>query len=349
MSLNDELLQGPDLTNTLIGVLTRFRKETIGMMADIEAMFYQVRLPEEDSDLLRFLWWPDGDLKQEPKEYRMCVHLFGATSSPSCASYALRRTAEDGRERATPETVETILNNLYVDDCLSSLPSDEHAVTLAKDVRTLCLSGGFRLTKWTSNSRALLMSIPEEDRASEVKDLNLDNDRLPMERALGVQWCTQSDTFQLKVDVQEKPCTRRGILSVISSAYDPLGFLAPFILPAKLLLRELCKEKKAWDEEVSEEQTKRWKKWLVGLQRLSSFSVDRCIKPAGFGAVESAQLHHFSDASNNGYGTVSYILLTDKNDQKSISFLMGKSRVALLKQVTVPRMELTAAVIAAST
>lgn len=100
------------------------------------------------------------------------------------------------------------------------------------------------MTKWTSNSRALLMSIPEEDRASEVKDLNLDNDRLPMERALGVQWCTQSDTFQLKVDVQEKPCTRRGILSVISSAYDPLGFLAPFILPAKLLLRELCKKKK---------------------------------------------------------------------------------------------------------
>lgn len=76
VSLNNELLQGPDLTNTLIGVLTRFRKETIGMMADIESMFYQVRLPEEDSDLLRFLWWPDSDLKQEPAEYRMCVHLF---------------------------------------------------------------------------------------------------------------------------------------------------------------------------------------------------------------------------------------------------------------------------------
>lgn len=100
---------------------------------------------------------------------------------------------------------------------------------------------------------------------------------------------------------------------------------------------------------MSGEQAKRWKKWLVGLQRLSSFSVDRCIKPAGFGVVKSAQLHHFSDASNNGYGTVSYIMLTDKNDQKNISFLMGKSRVAPLKQVTVPRMELTAAVIAAST
>lgn len=143
-----------------------------------------------------------------------------------------------------------------------------------------------------------------------------------------------------------KKHARRGILTVISSAYGPLGFLAPFILPAKLLLRELCKEKKAWDEEVSEEQANRWKKGLVDLQMLSSFSVDRCIKPAGFGVVKSAQLHHFSDASNNGYSTVSYILVTDKNYQKNISFLMGKSRVAPLKQVTVPRMELTAAVIA---
>lgn len=199
---------------------------------------------------------------------------------------------------------------------------------------TLCLCGEFRLTKWTSNSRTLLMSIPEEDIASEVKDLNLDNDRLPMERALGVQWCTQSDTFKLKVDVQEKPCTR--ILSVVNSAYDPLGFLAPFILLAKLIPRELCKEKKAWDEEVSEEQAKRWKRWLVGLQRLPSFSVGRCNKPAGFSAIKSAQLHHFSNASNNGYGTVSYILLTDESNQKNISFLMGKSTV----------MELTAAVLA---
>lgn len=87
-------------------------------------------------------------------------------SSPSCASYALRRTAEDGRERTTPEAVMTILNNFYFDDCLSSVPSDEHAVTLARDLRTLCLSGRFKLTKWTTNSRALLMSIAEEDRAS---------------------------------------------------------------------------------------------------------------------------------------------------------------------------------------
>lgn len=228
------------------------------MMADIDSMFYQVKVPKEDSDLLRLLWWPDGDLSLEPADYRMCVHLFGATSSPSCASYALRRTAEDGKEWAASEAVKTILNTFYVDDCLSSVSSDECAVALAKDLRTLCLSGGFHLSKWMSNSRALLMSIPEEDRASGIKDLDLDNDQLPTERALGVQWCTNSDTFKLKIEVQQKPCTRRGILSVVSSAFDPLGFLAPFVLPAKLLLRELCKGKKAWDDEKTRSSPHSW-------------------------------------------------------------------------------------------
>ena len=97
----DQLLQGPDLTNTLVGVLLRFRQEPVAIMADIESMFYQVRIPDSDADLLRFLWWPGGNLNVEAKEYRMCVHLFGATSSPSCASYALRRTARDAATRST--------------------------------------------------------------------------------------------------------------------------------------------------------------------------------------------------------------------------------------------------------
>lgn len=97
---------------------------------------------------------------------------------------------------------------------------------------------------------------------------------------------------------------------------------------------------------MSEEQAKRWKKWLSDLQKLSSFCVSRCIKPAGFGVIKTAQLHHFSDASNNSYGTVSYLLLTNEKNQKLTSFMIGKSRVAPLKLVTIPRMELTAAVIA---
>ena len=97
-SLNKHLLQGPDLTNTLAGVLSRFRQEPVGIMCDIESMFYQVHVTREFRDLLRFFWWEGGDLSKSPVEYRMTVHLFGATSSPGCANFALKKTAQDGEE-----------------------------------------------------------------------------------------------------------------------------------------------------------------------------------------------------------------------------------------------------------
>ena len=98
-SLNGHLLQGPDLTNELTGVLTRFREEKVAFMADIEKMFSQVKVPREDQNFLRFLWWPNGALTQEPQEYCMTVHLFGAGSSPGCSNFALKRTAEDGERQ----------------------------------------------------------------------------------------------------------------------------------------------------------------------------------------------------------------------------------------------------------
>ncbi|KAK3712224.1 hypothetical protein QZH41_009770, partial [Actinostola sp. cb2023] len=115
-SLNDQLLQGPDLTNTLIGVLTRFRQEQVAFMSDIEAMFYQVRVRPSDCKYLRFLWWPDGNMEREPHEYQMSVHLFGGASSPSCANYALKKTAEDNKDYFDHETVQTVKGNFYVDD-----------------------------------------------------------------------------------------------------------------------------------------------------------------------------------------------------------------------------------------
>ena len=107
-SLNDELLQGPDLTNSLVGVLTRFRQDSVAFMSDVQAMFHQVRVNPEDRSALRFLWWPDGNLDLEPEEFMMTVHLFGAVSSPSCANFALRKTATDNQEDFSNEAVKTV-------------------------------------------------------------------------------------------------------------------------------------------------------------------------------------------------------------------------------------------------
>ncbi len=219
-SLNSELLQGPDLTSTLFDVLPRFRQEPVAVMTDIKAMFHQVRVSKADVDFLRFLWWPDGDTSMPAVEHRMLVHLFGAVSSPSCANLALRQTAKYNIDCFRSEVISTIENNFYVDDCLKSLPTEHEAVEMVKDLTSLCQTGGFHLTKWMSNSRTVLSHIPKEDRAQNVKELDLDRKRLPTERALGLLWCMENDMFKFNITVKCRSHTRRDLLSAVSSIWS---------------------------------------------------------------------------------------------------------------------------------
>ena len=346
VSLNDCLMQGPDMTNSLVGVLTRFREDPVAFMGDVESMFHQVTVPPEQYDYLRFLWWPDGNLEAELQEYRMVVHLFGAASSPSVANFALKRTARDNEDKYGTLVADTLRNNFYVDDCLRSVSSEGKAVELIEGLRQSCKKGGFRLTKFTSNSRAVLESIPEDERSKEVRSITLDCDNLPIERALGIQWCVQSDCFGFRIVINSKPFTRRGVMSTISSIFDPLGFIAPFTLLAKKLLQDLCRnEDLDWDDDIPEDCRSKWLRWCGELPLLEQFHIDRCHKPPGFGPVVSRQLHLFSDASQVGYGCVAYLRLMDNMGRIHCSFLMGKARLAPIKAVTVPRLELTAATV----
>ncbi|XP_015778928.1 PREDICTED: uncharacterized protein LOC107356819 [Acropora digitifera] len=207
--------------------LTKFRQDHVAVMADIQEMFHQVRVPECDRSFLRFLWWPNGDLSRGLIEYQMTVHLFGAVSSPACSNYALRKTADDNAQHFSCDVVNTIKRNFYVDDCLKSLPSVKDAITHVRELCSLLQRGGFRLTKWVSTSREVLESIPVKDRGQEIKKLDLQKDELPVERALGVQWRIEDDTFGFNVNLKPKAPTRRGILSVVGSVFDPLVLLPP--------------------------------------------------------------------------------------------------------------------------
>jgi len=345
-SLNDQLLSGPDLTNSLFGVLVRFRQEPVALSSDIEAMFHQVLVDPKDVDALRFLWWPDDDLSKQPVEFRMKVHLFGSTSSPSCASFGLRKTAQDNAGDFDHEVIDTVLKNFYVDDCLKSVKSTEVAVKLREDLCALLLRGGFRLNKWLCNRKEVLESIPTPYRAPSVLDLDLDSNVLPTERTLGVQWNMNSDMFTFKITPKDKPFTRRGILSVTSSIYDPLGMVSPIIVTAKRLLQDLCKQGLGWDEEISKQESHCWRLWLSDLPLLSSVALPRCLRPVDFGQTQNAELHHFADASQFAYGTVSYARFVNENGRIYCSFLAGKSRLVHIKQMTIPRLELSAAVLA---
>jgi hypothetical protein len=177
--------------------------------------------------------------------------------------------------------------------------------------------------------------------------VNLDFDGLPIERALGVAWNVQNDAFGFRNNKRNKAATRRGSLSDVSSMYDPLGFASPFILPAKRLLQQLCKDKVGWDEVVSPTRLRIWERWLADLPQLQDVEVPRYFKSHTLGEVKNTQLHHFSDASNEAYGAVSYLRFTDVSDRVHCSLVMGKSRVTPMKPATIPRLELTAATVAA--
>lgn len=273
----------------------------------------------------------------------MTVHLFGAVSSHSCANFALKKTAADNRADFSSKAVRTVEQNFYMDDCFKSVDSEEDAIHLSSELSQLLKRGGFRLTKWLSNKRKVIESVPVLDRAASIRDLDFDHTL--MERALGVQWHVTLDTFSFTIATKDKPTTRRGILSVISLIYNPLSFVAPFYLSAKILLQTLCKKQLGWDDLIPEEDLICWKSWLEELPRLEQFSIDRCFKPPNFGDIISCQLHHFSDASQVAYGAVSYLRLVNAQHEVHCSFVMGKSQLSPLKPVTIPRMELSATVL----
>ena len=315
----------------------------MAMMADIEGMFHQVRVKPEDCDVLRYLWWPDGDMDQVPEVYRMRVHLFGGRWSPSCCSYVLQRTAEDHRGDYDMVVVDSAINDFYVDDLLKSMVDEEKAVMMVKQLRDLMSKGGFRLTKWISNNRTVLASIEEKERAKQVRDLDLNFEALPTERALRVYWDVEMDKFSYHIVLKERPLTRRGLLSVVSSMYDPLGFASPFIMPAKKLIQDLSRAKLGWDDALSSRDLDRWECWKNDLAVVEGLQVDRCIKSEELGKVVSIQLHHFSDASESAYGACSYIRMVDCDGKAHTSLLIAKSRLAPLRGLTIPRLELAAA------
>ena len=226
----------------------------------------------QDRDALRFLWWKDGVLENDPQVYRMTVHLFGAASSPSCACFSLRQAAEMFGSDFSKQAREAVNNGFYVDDLLISVASVEVARMLAHEMTSMLAKAGFTLTKWISNHEEALANILQDQCSKLVQELPSDDKR---ERVLGVEWDIKEDKFLVKVDILPRLLTRRGILSMIHSLFESLGFLAPITIEPKLLLRRLndCD----WDAPVNAEEAKCWGKWISSLSELENVTVPRCL------------------------------------------------------------------------
>ena len=339
ISLNSVLMSGPDMINSLLGILLRFCKDEVAMAADIEQMFYRFRVNEEHRNFLRFLWYRGNDPDDIMIEYRMTSHVFGNSPSPAIASYGLFKTVEN----ADPDVKDFVIHNFYVDDGLISLPNASDAISLMKRTQsTMNCEGHIRLHKIVSNKQAVMEAFDISDRGEQLKEIDSDD---TIHRSLGLSWSLKNDTFVFTVPAEEKPFTRRGLLSTVNSLFDPIGFISPITISGKILLRECTPEGSDWDEPLPENNLHKWKEWQSSLHCLSDIAIPRMMSHTSVSLTQRSEVHIFSDASEKAIAAAAY-LKTVSDSLTSVRFIMGRSKLAPLKGHTIPRLELCGAVLA---
>lgn len=213
---------------------------------------------EDHRDYLRFLWYHDNDLDKDVLEYRMKVHVFGNSPSPALAIYGLRRAAREGEPEYGPDTRTLVERDFYMDDALKSLATEEEAIDLLQRTQASLAESNLRLHKIASNSAQVLSAFPPEDCAKGIKDLDLGEEAMLIQRSLGLCWEVTTDTFTFQTSSGNKPFTRRGVLSTVNGLYDPIGFAAPVTIQGRLLLRELSKGVDDWDTPLPAERCREW-------------------------------------------------------------------------------------------
>ena len=254
----------------------------------------------------------------------MRVHVFGNSHSPAIATYGLRQAAKFGQDTSSIDVEHFVERNFYVDDGLGSFKTAEEAMSLMKRTQQALYSGGnLRLHKIASNSAEVMDAFPTEDKAGNLKDLTLGKDSIPTHHSLGLMWDLTSDVFLFDVSLEEKPYTRRGILSAISSIFDPIGFVAPVIFQGKLLLRKLMADTTMWDEPLPTKYRQEWDEWKNSLSHLKNLYIPRACMDNEF---TNKELHVFSDASEKAIAAVAYLTCKDKENKRSIGFVLGKGQ-----------------------
>nr|XP_021331373.1 uncharacterized protein LOC110439581 [Danio rerio] len=346
VSLNDVLLTGPDLNNSLVGVLLRFQKERVAILADIQQMFHCFLVRDDHRNFLRFLWYKDNDVNKEIIEYRMNVHVFGNRPSPAVAIYGLRRAIREGAKDHGEDTIKFVERHFYVDDGVVSVPSEAEAIDLLQRTQASLAESNLRLHKFASNSQIVMEAFPPEDCAPVIKDLDLSGETSPTQRSLGLLWEISTDTFTYSTSTTTKPFTRRGVLSTVNSVFDPLGLLAPVTIQGRALLRELTSESADWDTSLPEVKLNKWVAWRSSLQELEKLHVSRTYTKTSLTEAVHTELCVFSDASTKAIGAVAYLKVLQKDGQVEVGFVMGKAKLAPLSEPTIPRLELCAAVLA---
>ncbi|XP_058446466.1 uncharacterized protein LOC131427358 [Malaya genurostris] len=349
ISFNSMMLKGPDLLTPLATVLSRFRQRQFAVTGDIKEMFHQVQIRSDDRQAQRFLW--RNNQNDKPEIYVMDVATFGSTCSPCTAQYVKNRNATD-YEKEYPEAAVAIRENHYVDDFLDSRDTEEEMVKIALDVKQVHSKGGFNIRNWLSNSEYVLRRLGEKN-DDDVKSFLIDKSSTA-ERVLGLVWRPTDDVLsfqvalrddlQVLIDAKAVP-TKRQVLQIVMSFFDPLGFISAFVIHGKIIIQEIWKTGIGWDDPITSEIAQDWFRWISFFDQLQMVKVPRCYFPNySPESYDTLQLHVFVDASESAYCCVAYFRIVEYGKPR-LALVASKAKVAPLKPVSVPRMELQAAVL----
>ncbi|XP_043264208.1 uncharacterized protein LOC122404337, partial [Colletes gigas] len=337
-SLNDYLLIGPKLQRDLAAIILRWRLFRYVYTADIAKMFRQILINPADADYQRILWRPCRD--QPILSYRLLTVTYGLASAPYLAIKVLDQLALDEGSNL-PAATPVVQDSIYVDDAIFGADDIHTLREIRRQLIELLSRGGFQLRKWAANAAELLENIPPSDRES-TSDHPLGEDE--SQKVLGVTWNPSEDTFRFRIDFcLPAKGTKRNILSIVSKIFDPLGWASPVIIVAKLMLQELWLLNKDWDDEIPADLCKKWHEYCEHLSQLREVRIPRWTGVRNNNVA--IELHGFADASHRAYAAVVYLRVLHSLSEAQVALLTAKSKVAPLKTISIPRLELNAVVL----
>ncbi|KAI5735483.1 hypothetical protein M8J77_018916 [Diaphorina citri] len=336
-SLNDIVHSGPKLYNDLFNILLNLRLFKIALIADISKMFLQILLDYEDCPYQKIFWrFSPNDPIQV---YFLNRVTFGNTASPYLSQRVIRQLALDN-EKEFPLVKPVVFDSFYMDDLTTSVMELDQALELHSQLVNCFKKASFDLVKWASNSPEFVGNIAEDVSISSLIDWDA-NQSL---KILGMGWNPTSDLFSFQVDVQDRPCTKRLVLSNLAKIWDPLGLISPVTLYCKVILQSLWNLKLDWDETAPPEISYLWKQIIDELKLLSEIKIPRHIS-----VVEGSKLTliGYCDASEKACAAVVYTKVQVDEHLPVVTLLAAKSKVAPLKKISIPRLELNAALLLA--
>lgn len=324
VTLNETQMTGEKLQRDLVEILMNFRQFKFGITADIEKMYRQIWVHKEHRKFQKILW---RDNPEEPvKIYELKTITYGHTCAPHCAIRTLIQCAEDHKAEY-PRGARIVKEDFYVDDLLTGADTELGVMEIKTEVTNLLKNGGMNITKWKTNGKAR-----ETVEFSDGEEQSV----------LGLCWNLATDKFFYKLrdlEITEGAWTKRKILSRIGKMYDPSGFLGPVIIRGKMLIQELWKNELDWDEAVTGTLKTDWTRFNEDLGNVNLITTNRWL---GIKEGLDVELHGFCDASEKGYGAAVYSRVKIGETYQT-EIIASKSKVAPLKAITIPRLELCSA------